>query len=81
MYRIGEQRQTCNILANQNTFQFWTIKIKGSTVKKMDRKSSKCEKLRKIGRTIKVDLIGRTINVDPVDTATELIPKPETKQL
>ena len=38
LYLIGEQRQTCHILANQNTFQFWTIKIKGSRVKKMDRK-------------------------------------------
>ena len=38
----------------------------------MDRKRSKCEKIRAIRRAIKVD---------PVDTSAELIPKPETKQL
>ena len=35
----------------------------------MDRKRSKCEKIRAIRRAIKVD---------PVDTSAELIPKPET---
>jgi len=65
MYLIGEQRQTCQILANKYTSQFWPIQIEGAPRSEEPGKGSKCEKLRE------------TVKVDHVDTSAELIPKPE----
>ena len=69
VYLIGEQRQTFHILVNQKNFPILANKHRGYISKEMDSKRSKCEKLRKIRRTVKVN---------HVDTAAELIPHTST---